>query len=145
MFLHHVGERVNLGPDVYLGDGTEVQIGNRSGLASGCRVYGALIMGDEVMVGPDVAFLSGHHRYDRLDEPIGWQDIERRPPRIGDGVWIGARATILPGRVVGDGAIVGACAVVSRDVPPLAIVGGNPAAVIGMRGLARDAPAELAS
>ncbi len=95
---------------------------------------GALIMGDQVMVGPDVAFLSENHGYDDLDRPIGEQvSTERSPPRIEDGAWIGLRATILPGRVVGRGSIVAACAVVTRDVPPYAIVGGNPARVIGSR------------
>ena len=86
------------------------------------------------MVGPDVAFLSENHRFDRLDEPIGWQGFtERNPPRIGNGFWIGLRATILAGKIVGEGAIVAACAVVTKDVEPYAIVGGNPAAVIGTR------------
>ncbi|HEX3689693.1 MAG TPA: acyltransferase [Solirubrobacteraceae bacterium] len=134
MFLGGCGERFNIGRDVYLSSGSEVSIGHRSGLGRGCRVYGGLIMGEEVMVGPDVAFLSENHRFDNLDEPIGWQGFtERKPPQIGDGVWIGLRATILAGKVVGEGAIVAACAVVTKDVEPFAIVGGNPAVVIGTR------------
>jgi maltose O-acetyltransferase len=86
------------------------------------------------MVGPDVAFLSENHRFDDLERPMGAQGrTERDPPRIEDGAWIGLRATILPGRVVGRESIVAACAVVTRDVPPYAIVGGNPARVIGYR------------
>jgi virginiamycin A acetyltransferase len=53
--------------------------------------------------------------------------------RVGNDVWIGYRATIMPGVNIGDGAIIGACAVVTRDVPPYAIVGGNPARVIRQR------------
>ncbi|HLH66938.1 MAG TPA: acyltransferase [Solirubrobacteraceae bacterium] len=134
MFLAGAGERFNIAPDVHLGTGEHVRIGNRSGLGRGCRVYGALEIGDEVMVAPDVAFLSENHRFERADQPIGWQGkTPLLPPRIEDGAWIGLRAVILPGRVVGAGAIVGAGAVVTRDVPPFAIVGGNPARVIGMR------------
>jgi maltose O-acetyltransferase len=133
-FLADCGQRINIGRDVHLSTGSRVSIGHRSGLGPGCRVYGALIMGEEVMVGPDVAFLSENHRFDRLDEPIGWQGVtDRDPPRIEDGAWIGLRATILPGRVVGEGAIVAACAVVTKDVAPYTIVGGNPAVVIGNR------------
>jgi len=55
---------------------------------------------------------------------------------VGDYVWIGARATILPGVTIGRGAVVAAGALVSRDVPPYAVVGGVPAKVIGER--ARD-------
>ncbi len=133
-FLAHSGARINISTDVYLSNGTDVRIGNRSGLGRGVRVYGGVIIGEEVMVGPDVAFLSANHRYDNPDKPIGWQgSTERQPPRIEDGAWIGLRATILPGRRIGAGAIVAACAVVTKDVDPYTIVGGNPAQVIGTR------------
>jgi len=133
-FLDGCGAWVNICDDVHLSTGRNVRIGNRSGLGPGCRVYGGLIMGDQVMVGPDVAFLSENHRYDEVDRPIGEQGrSERDPPRVEDGAWIGLRATILPGRVIGRGAIVGACSVVTHDVPPFAIVGGNPARVIDRR------------
>lgn len=133
-FLDACGPWVNIAGDVHLSSGRNVRIGNRSGLGPGCRVYGGLIMGDQVMVGPDVAFLSENHRFDDLERPIGQQGrTERDPPRVENGAWIGLRATILPGRVVGEGSIVAACAVVTRDVPPYAIVGGNPAEIIGTR------------
>ena len=134
LFLAEVGDSVNIEPDVHLGTGEHVRIGDRSGLGRGCRVYGALTIGEEVMVGPEVAFLSENHRFDRLDQPIGRQGkTELTPPRIEDGAWIGLRATILPGRIVGAGAVVGAGSVVTRDVAPYTIVGGNPAVVIGTR------------
>jgi maltose O-acetyltransferase len=133
-FLEDCGEWINVCSDVHLSSGRNVRIGNRSGLGDRCRVYGGLIMGEQVMVGPDVAFLSENHRFDDLERPMGEQGrTERDPPRIEDGAWIGLRATILPGRVVGRESIVAACAVVTRDVPPYAIVGGNPARVIGYR------------
>ena len=56
-----------------------------------------------------------------------------KPVIIGDDVWIGGRVIILPGVTIGNGAIVGAGAVVTRDVPEYAIVGGVPAKVIKMR------------
>jgi maltose O-acetyltransferase len=135
VFLEECGERVNIGPNVHLGDGSDIRIGDRSGLGQGSRVYGGLTVGEEVMVGPEVAFLAIDHRFDRLDIPIGHQGYgDLKPARIEDGAWIGLRATILAGRVVGSGAIVAAGAVVTRDVAPLTIVGGNPAVVIGRRG-----------
>jgi maltose O-acetyltransferase len=134
LFLEECGEWVNIGPDVHLGDGSNIRMGERSGLGRGCRVYGGLTVGDEVMVGPEVAFLASNHRFDRADVPIGHQGIgDLAPPRIEDGAWIGLRATILAGRVVGRGAIVAAGAVVTKDVAPFTIVGGNPATVIGDR------------
>jgi virginiamycin A acetyltransferase len=52
---------------------------------------------------------------------------------IGNDVWTGWKSTIMPGVTVGDGAVIGACAVVTRDVPPYAVVAGNPARVVRMR------------
>lgn len=134
VFLDECGEWVNIGPDVHLGDGSNIRIGNRSGLGRGCRAYGGLTVGEQVMIGPEVAFLASNHRFDRLDVPIGRQGIgDLAPPRIEDDAWIGLRATILAGRVVGRGAIVAAGAVVTKNVAPFTIVGGNPATVIGDR------------
>jgi maltose O-acetyltransferase len=133
-FLDECGAWVNIGPDVHLGDGSNIRIGERSGLGRGCRIYGGLTVGEEVMVGPEVAFLASNHRFDRRDIPIGRQGIgDLAPAHIEDGAWIGLRATILAGRVVGKGAIVAAGAVVTKDVAPFTIVGGNPARVIGDR------------
>jgi virginiamycin A acetyltransferase len=66
-----------------------------------------------------------------LAEPPQWP--HRGDTRVGNDVWIGHRATIMPGVTIGDGAIVATGAVVTRDVPPYAIVGGNPAAVLRSR------------
>lgn len=56
-----------------------------------------------------------------------------KPVTICDHCWIGARVTVLPGITIGRGAVIGTCSVVTKDVPPLAIVAGNPAKVIGKR------------
>lgn len=133
-FLEEAGERINIGSGVHLGTGADIRIGNRSGLGPGCAIYGGATIGEEVMFGPEVAILSHNHRFDSLEEPIGWQgDSSKEPPVIEDGAWIGLKAIILPGRRIGAGAIVGAGSVVTRDVAPFAIVGGNPAVVIGSR------------
>jgi len=52
---------------------------------------------------------------------------------IGENVWIGSDVTILPGVTIGEGCVVGACSVVTKDVPPLSIIGGNPAKIINYR------------
>ena len=63
--------------------------------------------------------------------PAEWPN--RGDTRVGNDVWIGYGATILPGVTIGDGAIIASCAVVTKDVPPYAIVGGNPAALLRYR------------
>jgi maltose O-acetyltransferase len=60
-------------------------------------------------------------------------NTEKRPVEIGDDVWIGARAVLLPGVKVGDGAVIAAGAIVTKEVAPYTIVGGNPARVIKSR------------
>ncbi len=133
LFLATSEGRINVGSHVFVGDGRYVRIRNDSGIGAYSRVYGADI-GEGVMIGPHVTILKQDHRFDDLDTDIGWQGLTPpEPPIIEDGAWIGERAIILKGRRIGRGAIVGAGSVVTHDVQPYAIVGGNPARVIGSR------------
>ena len=126
-----------------------------------CLIYGSakiyvpwnLTMGDAVCFGPRVEI------YDKDKVTIGngvivsqdaWlctasHDITDprmvlvvRPITIGNDVWIAARASVLPGVAIGDGVVVGACAVVAKDVPPWSVAVGNPARVVGKRELKND-------
>ena len=77
---------------------------------------------------------SRNHAFDRCDVPMREQGYgPEKTIIIGDDVWIGGHVIILPGVNIGNGAIVGAGAVVTRDVPEYAVVGGNPAKVIRFR------------
>jgi acetyltransferase-like isoleucine patch superfamily enzyme len=78
--------------------------------------------------------IPANHRFDDVNRPIWTQGESRIGIRIEDGVWIGANATILDGCTVGEGSVVAAGAVVTRDVPPLSVVAGVPARVVRMRG-----------
>jgi len=111
----------------------KVEIGSNSGIGPNARL-GAVKIGDNVMMGPDVIILSSNHIFDSRLLPMSLQGrIEDNPVVIGDDVWIGARVIILPGVHVGRGAILGAGAVVSRNVPEYAIVAGNPARIVRQR------------
>jgi acetyltransferase-like isoleucine patch superfamily enzyme len=94
---------------------------------------GGLIIGDDVLVGHHVSILTATHRFDRLDCPISQQGLRLASISIGSDVWIGAGVRIMPGVAVGDGAILAANAVITRDVPARTIVGGVPAEIIGER------------
>jgi acetyltransferase-like isoleucine patch superfamily enzyme len=91
-------------------------------------IRGGLRIGNHVSISPEVAILTADH--DRDDPAF---PLRHRPVVIEDHVWIGMRATVLPGVTIGRGAVVAAGAVVTRDVEPLTIVAGTPARVVGRR------------
>ena len=116
-----------LGMDGYLTIGDYSRI-NRSCLLD---ARGPLRIGNNVSVSGEVAIITTQHRPEDPDFRV-----ESRPVVIEDHAWIGMRAMIMPGVTVGRGAVVAAGSVVTKDVPPLTVVGGVPAKPIGDRGLA---------
>ena len=127
-----VGLRVARGAK--FGSGARLEIGDNSGLAENSWLLGDIKIGSYVMMAPEVVIISYNHRFDDTEIPMMKQGAaESLPVVIGDDVWIGTRTTILPGVHVGSHAIIGACSVVTKDVPEWAIVGGNPAKVIRYR------------
>ncbi len=131
--LAEAGTDINIESHVFVADGRHLRLGSGSGLGTGTRIYGAVI-GKGVLVAPNVVFLKENHSFGELDSPIGIQeDTSIKLPVVEDWAWIGERSIVLPGRRIGRGAIVGAGAVVTKDVEPFSIVGGNPARLIGYR------------
>lgn len=132
--FRRMGHDVTVHSHVTFGTGVNVEIGDYSSLNYSCSIANDTVIGRNVMMGPEVLILSGSHNFSRTDIPMREQGAPpRRPVRIGDDVWIGARSILLPGVAVGSHAIIGAGCVVTRDVPDYAIVGGNPARVIRFR------------
>jgi maltose O-acetyltransferase len=120
--------------NAYFGTGEGIVIGDRSQLGEGARVANDTSIGADVMMGLDVLILSVRHSYERTDTPMISQGYKASSPVVvGDDVWIGARAIILPGCHIGDHSVVGAGAVVTRSVPEWAVVGGVPAKIISWR------------
>jgi len=128
------GVRINVEKGAYFGDGANIEIGDYSGLGVNFYGVGPIRIGNHVNMAPDVVIITQNHRFDRTDIPMqhqGYYDPE--PVEIGDDVWIATRVLIMPGVRIGKGAIIAAGAVVTKDVPDYAIVGGVPARVIRFR------------
>lgn len=112
----------------------ELTIGNNSGVGKNCVISGEMYIGDDVMMGPDCIMYSYSHAHNRIDIPMTEQGFEAPTPiHIGNDVWIGARVIVLPGVTIGNHVIIGAGAVVTKDIPDYAIAGGVPAKVIRYR------------
>ncbi len=111
-----------------------ISLGNNSEIGTRALIQSGAVIGDDVIMGPDVKIYTKNHNFDDLTQPIRTQgETDALPTVIGNDVWIGANVIILPGKKIGNHAILAAGAVVTKDVPDYAIVGGNPAKVIKMR------------
>lgn len=134
-----VGERVEVLQDCWLiaHPGDALVIDDDVFISQHCTVSGTVHIGRGTLIGGFVTIIDANHRVDDGARPILEQGGERRRIEIGADVWIGSNAVILPGVRIGSGAVVAANATVTKDVPPMAIVGGTPARVLRMRG---DAP-----
>ena len=131
-FIAECGVDLNIEQGAYIGDGRRLRLGNHVGIGKNFKMLNADIMiGDYVMMGEEIMVYGSNHNCSK-DKRIGEQGntpISRLEIK-GDN-WIGARAIILPScNVIGYGAVIGAGAVVTKDVPDYAIVGGNLAKVL---------------
>lgn len=135
--LRAVGCEVYIAPNVSFRFPKNIELGDRVGLGPGCRIWASpnarIIMRAHAMLGPDVTIVTANHNYSDRFTPVSVQDAREFDVDIGEDVWIGAKAVVLPGVTIGSGAIVAAGAVVNRNVEPFSIVGGVPARVIGTR------------
>ena len=111
-----VGDHSNIGPGCYVGCSGEVRIGSH------------------VLMGAGVSMHAENHNMERVDVPIDAQGVTREDIAIEDDCWLGGGCIILAGVRIGRGAVVAAGSVVTRDVPPYAVVAGVPARVVRTRG-----------
>jgi len=133
LFSDLTGKKVDstflLIPPFYTTGGTEIRVGRNVFINQNCTFYdlGGLDIADDVMIGPNVSIITSGH-------PL--QPSERRscviakPIVIEKNAWIAAGAMIIGGVTVGENSVVAAGSVVTRDVPPNTLVGGNPARII---------------
>jgi len=139
---------VRFGRFVWIGDGTKirchegvVEIGDKTVMGQECTIsaYQRVRIGEQCVIADRAMFIDFDHGVVEVERPIRLQGIYKRDVEVGNNVWIGYGACILRGVSVGDNAVIGTNAVVAKDVPANAIVGGVPARIIRMR----EAPKEL--
>jgi len=146
----HVEPRgeVRFGRFVWIGDGTKircheglVEIGAKSVLGQECTIsaYQHVRIGEQCVIADRAMFIDFDHGIVEVERPIRLQGIYKRDVEVGNNVWIGYGACILRGVRVGDNSVIGTNAVVTKDVPANAVVGGIPARIIRMR----EAPEHL--
>ena len=118
-----IGRECVLGHSVYVGKG--VKIGNRVKLENRATVYGGVKIEDDVFVGPHVTFTND--LYPRSHSP-DWKIV---PTLVKKGASIGASTVVICGLTIGEYAMIGAGSVVTKDIPPHALIYGNPAKIRG--------------
>lgn len=132
------GRNINVETGAFFGTGEGISIGDNSGIGKNAYISnigggGELVIGDNVMMGPDVVILTKEHNHNDISIPMNLQGSYSSRVVIEDDVWIGIRVIILPGITISKGSIVGAGAVVTKNIPEYSIVGGVPARILKSR------------
>lgn len=121
IFGRPVPDSLSILPPFYCDYGLGAKFGERVFINQGCFFldYGGITLGDRVLIGPGVTLSTAGHPVELHER---YDFITYAPIVIEDDVWIGAAATVVPGVTIGRGSVVGAGAVVAKDVPPLSVV-----------------------
>lgn len=130
-----LGKGVLIDYEVYFRYPSKIKIGDNTSVNRGCEFFaahlaigGTITIGANCALGPHVKIFAGGHDYGTKNLAV-----IAGPVVIDDFVWIGGSSTILSGVHIGEGAVIGAGSVVTRDIPPYCIAVGNPARVIKKR------------
>ena len=108
----------------------DVIIGDHTRIGLHCTVIGPVTIGSHVNLAQSITVTALNHNFENQQQRIDEQGISTKPVVIGDDVWIGANAVILPGVTVGSHSVIAAGAVVTKDVPAHTLVAGVPAKII---------------
>jgi acetyltransferase-like isoleucine patch superfamily enzyme len=132
-----MGADTRIAPNVSLRNGVRISIGRDCHIGERCYLWagessGRILMGNFVSLAPEVFITASDYQF-VAGRPFRNQPKRERDVIIGNDVWLGARAVVTAGVTIGDGCIVGAGAVVTRDLPAGSIAAGVPARVIGKR------------
>ena len=132
--FNQIGNNVNIERKANFGYGTELEIGDNSGLGINSIVPSNIKIGKNVMMGPNCCILNSNHIFDRIDIPMIEQgSVIGKRIIIEDDVWIGQNVIMTAGRHISKGSVIGAGCLLCKDFPEYSIVGGNPSKLIRSR------------
>jgi acetyltransferase-like isoleucine patch superfamily enzyme len=147
-----IGEHVTIGrfamirPSGYYGreSGEGLKVGSYSNIGPYCYIgcSGKIEIGEHVLMSPRVSMFAENHVFDRTDVPMRDQGVIRQEIIVENDCWLASGSIILAGVRIGKGAIVAAGAVVTKDVPSYAVVGGSPARILRWRKPEEPLPVE---
>jgi len=125
-----VGSEVEVRAPVYVDYGTNVHVGSRVFLNYGCQLIdvASITIGDDTQIGTNVQLLTPVHPLEADRRRDKWESAE--PIVVGRNVWLGGGVIVCPGVSIGDDTVVGAGAVVTRDLPSGVLAVGNPARMV---------------
>lgn len=132
-----LGPGAAISPNAVFSNPERISAGRGLHLGARCHLWagpshGRIIIGDDALLGPEVMITAAGYRFND-GAPVTKQPMDEADVVIGNDVWLATRVTVLPGARIGDGAIIGAGAVVIGEIPAYAIAVGVPARVVGQR------------
>jgi maltose O-acetyltransferase len=129
--LGAVGDGADIQPRFACDYGYTIRIGRNAFINYNCVFLdcAAIEIGDDLQMGPAVQLYTAFHPLDRQTRVVAGLEYAK-PIRIGSSVWVGGGAIVLPGVTIGDGCVIGAGSVVTRDLPPETLAVGNPARIV---------------
>lgn len=135
-----IGRGARVSPDAAFSNAARITIGDHVGIGARTTLWagprdGHIRIGDNVLFGPDVLVTAAGYRFND-GHPVTEQAMDEADVVIGNDVWFGAKVIVLPGAVIGNGAIIAAGAVVRGELPAMAIAAGVPARIVGQRDIA---------
>lgn len=134
-----IGANPAISPNASFSNPERIEIGDNVRIGARCHLWagpgaGRIVIGNAVLFGPDVFVTAAGYRYND-GAPVTAQAMDEADVTIGHDVWLGARVIVLPGARIGDGAIIGAGAIVRGDIPAMSVAVGAPARVVNHRTL----------
>lgn len=131
LMFDHCGKKVDIGRRISFS--SHFSIDDHSSVGDNAYILGKVTIGKNVMMAANCAFIASNHNTDRIDIPMNRQGGTNAPITVGDDVWLCYGSIVCAGVTIGNGAIVAAGAVVTKDVPAYAVVGGVPAKILRYR------------